>query len=692
MQKTVDQLTQEEALAELKALAKQLAEWDIAYHKEDAPLVSDAEYDAAKRRNKQIEERFPELILPNSPSLKVGAAINDSFGKVIHKIPMLSLGNIFTQKEVEDFYFKTKKALDLSAEDELEFVAEPKIDGLSFSLMYQNGFLTTGATRGNGTEGEDVTANLKTIAEVPMKLRGDNLPELLEARGEVYLSKENFLALNQAQTQKNKKLFANPRNAAAGSLRQLDASITAQRKLQIFAYTLGEYQGISFQTHTEILEALKQWGFPISCEIKVCHSPADMMAYFNGMMEKRAYLPYDIDGVVYKVNRLDYQKQLGFIAHAPRWAIAHKFPPEKAQTLLKQITVQVGRTGALTPVAELMPVNIGGVLVMRATLHNFDEIKRKDIREGDTVWVQRAGDVIPQITGVVLENRPANTVAFQEPTKCPVCGALAFREPSEAILYCTGGLFCPAQMVENLKHFVSKNAMNIEGLGDKNIAFLFEKKWVQNPVDLFFLKERHHLELLGQEGWGTKSVDNLFEQLENAKKETPLFRFIYALGIHEVGLTTAQILAEHFQTWQNFWEAMQQEDAQDQLQKINMIGPVVAQSIWDFFADEENRKVMQELSRLIQIKADVQKENKPTVLTGKTIVFTGTLETMTRDQAKGLAKMYGAKVTDTISSKTSFVVVGKDAGSKQQKAEKLKILQINEKDFNQMLDECKKSL
>lgn len=692
MQKTVDQLTREEALAELKQLAEQMALWDVAYHREDAPLVSDDVYDAAKKRNKQIEEKYPDLVLENSPSKKVGAAINESFKKVVHKIPMLSLGNIFTQQEVEDFYNKTKKALGLADNEELEIVAEPKIDGLSFSLMYLNGVLKTGATRGNGMEGEDVTENIRTIREVPPVLKGNKVPEMLEVRGEVYLSKDKFLSLNARQKEENKKLFANPRNAAAGSLRQLDARITAKRELQIFAYALGQYAGVSFQKHTDVLASLKEWGFAVSQDIKVCKNSADMMAYFNDLMARRALLPYDIDGVVYKVNRLDYQKQLGAIAHAPRWAIAHKFPPERAQTLLKQITVQVGRTGALTPVAELMPINIGGVLVTRATLHNFDEIKRKDIRQGDTVWVQRAGDVIPQITGIVPELRPANAVAFCEPTHCPVCGAAAFREGTEAVLYCTGGLVCPAQMVENLKHFVSKNAMNIEGLGDKNIVFLFEKGWVKNPVDLFHLKENHHLELLGQDGWGTKSVDNLFGQLENAQRATPLFRFMFALGIHEVGLTTARILAKKFKTWQNFWDVMATPDAKDALMQIDMIGPVVAQSILDFFADAENKKVMEQLADLIHIEPDAQTENQNTPLSGKTIVFTGTLETMTRDEAKQQARLYGAKVADTVSGKTSFVVVGADAGSKQQKAEKLKILQINEKEFHQMLDECKKSL
>jgi len=699
MFKEIELMTRLEAEEELAFLARRMAELDIAYHQKDAPLVSDAEYDKLKRRNEMLEEAFPDLIRPDSPSRKVGAAAAEGFGQVTHSIPMLSLGNIFTEDDVVDFMEKIHRFLGISPDEPIDIVAEPKIDGLSFSAVYENGVFHQGATRGDGAVGEDITANLKTIAQLPKTLpaTGDDLfsnhvPSFVDIRGEVYMARADFFDLNQAQEASNKKVFANPRNAAAGSLRQLNPQVTASRKLSLFAYAVGRADQPTWTTHWEFLEQLKKWGFPVNPEIKMCHTTEEMIAFFRSMAEKRAGLPYDIDGVVYKVNRLDLQQRLGFIARSPRWAIAHKFPAEQAMTRLNQIRVQVGRTGALTPVADLEPINVGGVIVQHATLHNADEIVRKDIREGDTVIIQRAGDVIPQVVRVVLGKRPADSVPFQFPTVCPVCGSAAAREGDDAVTYCLGGLICPAQMKEKLKHFVSKEALDIEGLGDKNIEQFFDLGWIRLPTDIFKLADQHTLEILNLEGWGQKSAINLFDAIERVRKGIPLAKFIYALGIREVGEATAKILADRFRTWPAFYQAMIASDVINTLVQIEGIGEVMATEIADFFAEEHNRALLAELMNLIVILDEPERQVKITPLTGKTIVFTGTLMTLTRAEAKVRAIQAGAKVASSVSAKTDFVVAGEEAGSKLAKAEEYGVRILNEQEFQHLLDEPEKTV
>ncbi len=681
----VDRLTYEEAQTELANLAKELAEHDIAYYQNDAPLLADWEYDNLKRRNEAIELRFPDLVLENGPSFKVGAAAAEGFSKVELKVPMLSLSNIFTEEDILDFTDRIRRFLNLSPQDELVFAAEPKIDGLSFSARYEHGRFVQGSTRGDGSIGEDITANLRTIADLPEQLVGADIPDVIEIRGEVYMRKSDFYALNQIQEQEGRRPFANPRNAAAGSLRQLDPKITARRKLSLFAYTYGEVSHIAWSTQWEFLNLIKSWGIPVSPEIALCANDIDLVRYYINMGQKRADLDYDIDGVVYKVNRMDYQKRLGFITRSPRWAIAHKFPAQQAQTRIKKIRIQVGRTGVLTPVADLEPVNVGGVMVSHATLHNMDEIERKDIREGDTVVVQRAGDVIPQVVQVLLDKRPLHSFAFQFPTRCPECGSLVAREEDEAAHYCTGGLFCPRQVVERLKHFVSRDAMDIEGLGKKNIEAFFEWGWLRSPVDIFHLQERHQEDLLKTEGWGEKSVSNLFEAIQKVQTKTSLDKFIFALGIRQIGQSTARLLAEQYGTPQNLIEAAHQETALEDLTHIDGIGKSTAADIIDFFKEPHNREVVDALVRLIHIEP-YQTNKQQTPLTGKTVVFTGTLETMTRPEAKSLAVAAGAKVSGSVSGKTDYVVLGKEAGSKALQAQKLGIRILDEKDFRKMLE------
>ncbi len=681
----VDRLTYEEAQIELANLAKELAEHDIAYYQNDAPLLADWEYDHLKRRNEAIELRFPDLVLENGPSFKVGAAAAEGFSKVELKVPMLSLSNIFTEEDILDFTDRIRRFLNLLPQDELIFAAEPKIDGLSFSARYEHGRFVQGSTRGDGSIGEDITANLRTIADLPEQLTGTDIPDVIEIRGEVYMRKSDFYALNQIQEQEGRRPFANPRNAAAGSLRQLDPKITAQRKLSLFAYTYGEVSHVTWTTQWEFLNLIKSWGIPVSPEIALCGTDIDLVRYYMNMGQKRADLDYDIDGVVYKVNRLDYQKRLGFITRSPRWAIAHKFPAQQAQTRIKKIRIQVGRTGVLTPVADLEPVNVGGVMVSHATLHNMDEIERKDIREGDTVIVQRAGDVIPQVVQVILDKRPLHSFAFQFPTHCPECGSLVAREEDEAAHYCTGGLFCPRQVVERLKHFVSRDAMDIEGLGKKNIEAFFEWGWLRSPVDIFHLRERHQDALLKTEGWGEKSVSNLFDAIQKVQTKTGLDKFIFALGIRQIGQSTARLLAEQYGTIENLIEAAHQETALDDLTHIDGIGKSTAADIIDFFKEPHNREVVDALVKLIHIEP-YQTNKQQTPLTGKTVVFTGTLETMTRPEAKSLAVAAGAKVSGSVSGKTDYVVLGKEAGSKALQAQKLGIRILDEKDFRKMLE------
>lgn len=684
----VSALTDLEAAAELAFLAKRMAELDKAYYQADDPLVSDAEYDALKRRNEAIEARFPHLVRADSPSKKVGAKASEDFAKVTHSVPMLSLGNIFSTDEIFEFSNRIRRFLGLDDDAELAFMAEPKLDGLSFSALYVNGEFVRGATRGDGAVGEDITENLKQIKDLPLKLVGNDIPERLDIRGEVIMNKADFFALNDEQTAAGKKPFANPRNAAAGSLRQLDPRITGRRRLSLFGYTFGETSAEPWDSQDAFLQKIRSWGFPVNPEVRLCKTAQELADFFENLADKRPNLPYDIDGAVYKVNRRDWQERLGFVARAPRWAIAHKFPAEQAQTKLENIRIQVGRTGALTPVADLTPVNVGGVMVSHATLHNEDELKRKDIRIGDTVVIQRAGDVIPQVVRVVLEKRPADSVPFEFPTVCPVCGAHVVRDPDEAVQRCSGGLVCPAQAVESLKHFVSRDALNIEGLGAKNMAFFFDRGWIKTPSDVFTLESRVGADIRKLDGWGDKSADNLFAAIRKVAAATPMEKFLFALGIREVGQATARLLAAHYLTMPAFLEqtALAQDresDAYKELLSIESIGDVIACEILDFTAEEHNRTEIDKLLNLMTVTAFVPVEND-SPLAGKTVVFTGSLETMTRSEAKAKAQSAGAKVAGSVSKKTDYVVLGADAGSKAQKAAELGITVLSESEFTEL--------
>lgn len=684
----VSALTDLEAAAELAFLAKRMAELDKAYYQADDPLVSDAEYDALKRRNEAIEARFPHLVRADSPSKKVGAKASEDFAKVTHSVPMLSLGNIFSTDEIFEFSNRIRRFLGLDDDAELAFMAEPKLDGLSFSALYVNGEFVRGATRGDGSVGEDITENLKQIKDLPLKLVGNDIPERLDIRGEVIMNKADFFALNDEQTAAGKKPFANPRNAAAGSLRQLDPRITGRRRLSLFGYTFGETSAEPWDSQDAFLQKIRSWGFPVNPEVRLCKTAQELADFFENLADKRPNLPYDIDGAVYKVNRRDWQERLGFVARAPRWAIAHKFPAEQAQTKLENIRIQVGRTGALTPVADLTPVNVGGVMVSHATLHNEDELKRKDIRIGDTVVIQRAGDVIPQVVRVVSEKRPADSVPFEFPTVCPVCGAHVVRDPDEAVQRCSGGLVCPAQAVESLKHFVSRDALNIEGLGAKNMAFFFDCGWIKTPSDVFTLESRVGADIRKLDGWGDKSADNLFAAIRKVAAATPMEKFLFALGIREVGQATARLLAAHYLTMPAFLEQMslaqdRESDAYKELLSIESIGDVIACEILDFTAEEHNRTEIDKLLNLMAVTAFVPVEND-SPLAGKTVVFTGSLETMTRSEAKAKAQSAGAKVAGSVSKKTDYVVLGADAGSKAQKAAELGITVLSESEFTEL--------
>lgn len=690
----VEELDEQEAAAELKRLADELKKLDDAYYRKDAPLLTDAEYDALKRRNEALEARFPHLIRSDSPSVKVGAKPSDDFAKVVHTVPMLSLGNIFTDEDVYDFMDRIRRFLGLTEDQELAFMAEPKLDGLSFSALYVRGRFVRGATRGDGAIGEDITENLKMIKDLPPVLRssdllGEDIPERLEIRGEVFMNKADFFALNRQQEEKGRKPFANPRNAAAGSLRQLDPAVTKERRLSLFGYTFGEVSEERWATHAEYLEKIKSWGFPVNLENRLCTTAAEIVAYFRNLGEKRPHLPYDIDGAVYKVNRRDYQERLGFVARAPRWAIAHKFPAEQAQTVLNNIRVQVGRTGALTPVADLEPVNVGGVMVSHATLHNEDEIHRKDVRVGDTVIVQRAGDVIPQIVGVRTDRRPPESVPFEFPKTCPVCGSHVIKIEGEVAQYCSGGLVCPAQAVESLKHFVSRNALDIEGLGAKNIEFFFERGWIKTPSDIFELEERYGADIRKLEGWGDKSAENLFAAIRHAAEGTPMDKFLFGLGIHEVGQATARLLATHYLNIDALLEnidkaADRESEAYEELIGIESIGDVIARELLDFFEEPANRAELEKLRARVRIPDFVPPVHTDSPLFGKTVVFTGSLTSMTRGEAKARAQSAGAKVAGSVSRKTDYVVEGAEAGSKAQKAAELGITVLSEDAFNRM--------
>jgi DNA ligase (NAD+) len=698
MQKTaktaVENLTIDEAAAELERLAKEIAEHDRHYYQEDAPVISDADYDALRQRNAAIEARFPELVRPDSPSRRIGAPPAEKFAKVRHKVAMLSLDNAFAREDVEGFVDQIRRFLRLDPETETMFTAEPKIDGLSVSLRYEQGRFVQGATRGDGEEGEDITANLRTVKDVPARLAGSGFGAVFEVRGEVYMTHADFARLNERQQEAGKPVFANPRNSAAGSLRQLDPAVTARRPLRFFAYGWGETGDLPADTQWGVYEHMRQWGLPTNPLMRQVRSVDEMMAFHAEIEAERARLGYDIDGVVYKLDRLDWQARLGFRTRTPRWAIAHKFPAEKATTVLEAIEIQVGRTGALTPVAKLRPVSVGGVVVRNATLHNEDEVQRKDVRVGDTVVVQRAGDVIPQILAVVPEKRPKGAQPYEFPTTCPACGSHAVREVNEktgkldAVRRCTGGLVCPAQAVERLRHFVSRNAFDIEGMGEKIIQAFYEEGLVRSPVDIFTLEARDAERpdrIKDREGWGETSARNLFAAID-ARRTIALDRFIYALGIRHVGETTARLLARSYGTVEEFMAAMREAargrdtDAFADLDNIGGIGEVVAAAIAEFFAEPHNVEVVESLLEHVTV-TPLAAVDTASPVAGKTVVFTGALERMTREEAKAMAERLGAKVSGSVSKKTDLVVAGPGAGSKLKNAQSFGVEVIDEAEW-----------
>ncbi|MDX2235570.1 MAG: NAD-dependent DNA ligase LigA [Hyphomonadaceae bacterium] len=761
---SVDSLTEAEAAAELAALAAEIAAHDARYYRDDAPVVSDAEYDALRARNAAIEARFPHLKRPDSPSERVGAGPAEKFGKVRHAVAMLSLDNAFADEDVAAFVERVRRFL--SAPEDVAITAEPKIDGLSASLRYENGVFVQGATRGDGREGEDVTANLRTIADIPARLKG-TAPSVLEVRGEVFIEKAAFAAMNARAAEAGEQTYVNPRNSAAGALRQLDARITARRPLRFFAHGWGELSAPLGETQATSMAALAALGLPVNPGLTVRRGAADLLAAYRAIADGRAALAYEIDGVVYKVDRLDLQQRLGFVSRSPRWAIAHKFPAERAQTILLGIDIQVGRTGALTPVARLEPVFVGGVTVTNATLHNADYIDGrgangekirdgKDLRIGDTVVIQRAGDVIPQIVDVVIANRPPGAQKFSFPTACPRCGAHVAREvegETGVVARCTGGLNCPAQAVERLKHFASRRAMDIEGLGEKQIEEFFEIGLVKDPADIFRLKD-HAAAIAAREGYGEKSVANLLAAIE-ARRSPALGRFLFALGIRDIGETTAGVLARAFETWEAFeaaclaaaaarpreaWKALagvsgvgagardallQHAEALDgdlfgappkikgvtarvwdglvgafgdwpgvvaairaakahqptedffALERIDGVGPVAAERLCDFFEESHNRAALARLLGEVTPQPEARAATSSPVA-GLTVVFTGALEKMSRDEAKARATALGAKVSGSVSKKTDLVVAGPGAGSKLKDAEALGVRVIDE--------------
>ncbi len=696
-QPDVDTLTREQAAAELERLAGILGKADLAYHQKDAPFISDAEYDALKRRNAAIEARFPDLKRPDSPSDRIGAPVASGFAKVRHAVPMMSLANVFDDEGVFEFDTRIRKFLNIARDAPLAYTAEPKIDGLSLSLRYENGRLVQAATRGDGEVGEDVTANARTISDIPQVLSG--APEILEVRGEVYMADTDFTALNEKQTANGQKPFANPRNAAAGSLRQLDPEITRSRPLKFFAYAWGELSEPLADTQLDAINRFAELGFSTNPLTKLCNGPAELLAHYRQIEADRALLGYDIDGVVYKVNDLALQERLGFRTNTPRWAIAHKFPAELATTLLEDIEIQVGRTGALSPVARLKPITVGGVVVSNATLHNEDYIAGRDshgnpirdgrdIRIGDWVIVYRAGDVIPKIKDVVIERRPPDAVPYEFPHKCPVCGSDAIREEGEAVRRCTGGIICPAQQVEKLKHFVSRAALDIDGLGAKQVEAFYTDGWIREPADIFTLEARFGSgmqQLKNREGWGEKSATKLFNAIRTASR-VPLNRLIFGLGIRHVGESAAMTLARFYGSWQNFRDAMEQArdhagPAWDTLIGIDGIGEVAAATLVDYFHEEKTRAALDRLVEHLTIENVEAPRVEGSAVAGKTVVFTGTLEQMTRAEAKARAEALGAKVSGSVSAKTDIVVAGPGAGSKRKKAEELGVQILSESDW-----------
>ncbi len=681
-EKDVAQLSENEAKSELERLAQLIAEHDQHYHGEDAPTITDADYDALRQRNSALEARFPHLVRPDSPSHRVGAKASEKFAKVQHSIAMLSLGNAFDPQDVADFVQRMRRFLDMKEAEPLTIIAEPKIDGLSASLRYENGLLVQAATRGDGMEGEDITNNIRTIKDVPQRLSG-NPPAVLEVRGEVYMSHKEFAALNIRQAADNKPVYANPRNSAAGSVRQLDPAITASRALNFFAYGWGAIDILPAKSQGDMLSAFKTYGFKVNPQIRLCDTVEDLLSFYQSINEQRASLGYDIDGVVYKVDRLDLRERLGFIARSPRWAIAHKFAAEQAETVVDAIEIQVGRTGKLTPIAKLQPVTVGGVVVQNATLHNEDEIARKDVRIGDHVIIQRAGDVIPQIVRVIEEKRANNSAPFQFPDHCPICGSQALREVDEKTQRvdvdrrCTGGLVCDAQTVERLKYFVSRNGFDIEGLGEKNIIAFHDAGMLKEPADIFTLETKFGPEIASREGWGELSAKNLFTAID-ARRSISLDRFINALGIRHVGETNAKLIARHYLSAGEWMQAMESSEATADLTTIDKIGPVVAASMKDFFDEPRNRQALDNLLAQITVNDVAPPSNVNSPVAGKTIVFTGTLEKMTRPEAKARAESLGAKVSGSVSKKTDILVAGPGAGSKLADAQKHNVQVMDE--------------
>jgi DNA ligase (NAD+) len=702
----VELLTKKQATAEHARLTKEIAEHDKRYYQQDAPVVSDAEYDALRARYNAIEERFPELRTLESLSLKVGAAPARGFAKVRHAVPMLSLDNAFNDDDVRDFAARIRRFLKLDEDERLDFLAEPKIDGLSMSLRYEDGALVTAATRGDGTEGEDVTANIRTLKAVPQKLKGRNVPAVCEVRGEVYMTKPDFLKLNERQKEQGGQIFANPRNSAAGSLRQKDPAVTASRPLGFFAYGWGELSARPADTQSAWVKWLASCGFDTNPLARLCHSLDELLAFHHGIEERRAKLEYDIDGVVYKVDRVDWQERLGYVSRNPRWAVAHKFPAERALTVVRDVLITVGRTGTLTPTAQLEPVGVGGVVVSMATLHNEDYIKGiggkgetlregRDIRIGDTVIIQRAGDVIPQVVDVVIDKRPKDAKPYHFPKKCPchlhtpVVRETTAAGEEGARLRCTGEFACPFQKIEHLKLFCSRGAFDIEGLGEKQVELFFEQGWVKEPADIFTLEARNRkIRLEDVEGYGETSVRNLFSAI-GGRRRIALDRFIYALGMRHVGETTARALARGYGSWKAFHDACLKvakgdEESIADMDALDQIGDTVIESIKAYFGESHNRGIVERLVREVTI-LDAEKPKGDSRIAGKTVVFTGTLEKMTRDEAKATAERLGAKTSGSVSKKTDYVVAGPGAGSKLAEAKKHGVAVLSEDDWLKLI-------